>query len=170
MKITLLDVKGSPNVSKDVAGGFGTRFKVGNSFRARLIERTKKGIRYPQLSLAYLAAIFKNDGHEVEFLENKVPSDADVVIMPSSIVDFRTEIKYADEIKKNTNAKVGFIRPFASLRPELYKDHCDFIIKDEPEAVAMEISKGISQIMSKIDTKKQTVILTSHCSSDRSFP
>src|SRR3989344_2372114 len=142
MKVTLLDVKGAPNVSKDVAGGFGTRFKVGDSFRARLIERAKKGIRYPQLSLAYMAAVFKNGGHEVEYLENKVPTDADVVIMPSSIVDFRTEIKYADEIRKNTKAKVGFIRPFASLRPELYKGHCNFIIKGDPETVAVEISKG----------------------------
>lgn len=144
MKITLLDPISSKRgcLNKDVAGGFGTVTKVGNSLRGKLLEYIKrKGVKLPHTSLGYLASIFIRKGHQVEYKRNGIP-DSDLVIIPSSIIDYKTEIKAARLVKHKTKAKVGFIGPFVSAKPELFLPYCDFVIKGEPEEAAMKISQG----------------------------
>ena len=103
-------------------GGFGEVTRIGDSVGARIIEALKKrGVNLPVFSLAYLSAIFSKNGHDVEFLVNKVP-DADLVIIPSSIVDYKYELEMTQKIKQSTGAKVGFIDPFASFKPEIFEE------------------------------------------------
>ncbi len=154
MKITLLNAHSKKNYcsNKDVMGGFGLVTKIGNSPLVKLIEvAKKKGVKLPIIDFAYLAAILARNGHDVEYKENTIP-DADLVIIHSSIVDYKTELNYARLIKNRTKAKIGFIGPFASFRPEIYEDVADFIIKGEPESIAMSITdrnipQGIVQSM-----------------------
>ena len=145
MKITLLNALSSREecINKDTMGGYGSATKIGNSFTARLIESIKKsGVKLPIFVLGYIAAIFLNKGHIVEYKINEIPKDSDLVIMPSSIVDYKVELEYARKIKEETKAKVGFIGPFASVKPEIYLKYADFVIKNEPESVIMEIADG----------------------------
>ena len=141
MKIALLEIKSDKKqcINKDFMGGYGWAFNAGNSFRANLINRVKKwGESLPVMSLGYLASIFYNNGHSVEYLTNQIPN-SDIVIISSSMVDYKHEIKWADKIRKK-GIKVGFLGPFSSVKPELFLEHSDFIIGGEPEEVAMKIT------------------------------
>jgi len=142
MKIALLDLSPFRKecVNKDFMGGFGWAFNAGRSFPARLINFVKKrGENIPVISLAYMASIFFQNGHSVEVASDRIP-DAGLVIIPSTIVDYKNELNWADKIRQTTRAKVGFIGPFASSVPELFLGHCDFIIKGEPEELCMRIN------------------------------
>lgn len=143
MKITLLDVKSSRKecINKDFMAGYGWAFNAGRSLPARLINFVKKGGEFlPIMSFGYLAAIFKAHGHEVEYLTNEIP-DSDMVIISSSMVDYRNELEWAKKIH-NKGVKVGFMGIFASSKPELFLPHCDFVIKGEPEEACRRISQG----------------------------
>lgn len=145
MKITLLNVLSEREecINKDTMGGYGSATEIGDSFLAKLIELKKKaGVKLPIFVLGYIAAIFSNKGHIVEYKMNEIPRDSDLVIIPSSIVDYKAELEFARKIKEETKSKVGFIGPFASVKPEIFLEHADFVIKDEPEHAIMDIAEG----------------------------
>lgn len=145
MKIILLDLRSKRRdwINRDLAGGFGSWSTMGNSLGAMAITLVKRnGVRLPVLSLGYLAAIFHNAGWAVEARSDAHGADADIVIIASSIVGYKDELKAAAYIKKNSNALVGFIGPFAAEMPDVYSGVYDFIIKGEPEEIAMRIAQG----------------------------
>ena len=149
MEITLLNISSKKNgfLNKDTAGGYGHVSHFGDSFISKLLTFVKKwGINYPPLAMGYLAGVFKENGHEVEVLSNAVLKSqvsslkSDLVIIYSSIVDFKAETEVASLIRKRTKARVGFVGPFASVKPEIFLPHSDFVIRGEPEDAAMRIS------------------------------
>lgn len=144
MKVTILNVKSAKTktVNKDLAGGYGTGTHIGSSLRAKLIELLKRrGIKLPILSAGHTAAIFSQAGHTVTYQENQMPTDADLVLIPSSIVDCNNEVSWAGKVRKALpNAKVGVFGAFASAQPSFYSPHCDFVIVGEPEACAEQIA------------------------------
>ena len=145
MKITLLNALSDREecINKDIMGGYGAATRIGNSFLAKLIEsRKKSGVKLPIFALGHIAAILSNKGHQVEYKINEIPLDSDLILMPSSIVDHKIELEYAQKIKQQTKTIIGFIGPFASVQPELYLKHADFVIKNEPEQIVMEIAEG----------------------------
>ena len=88
MHVSILDVPSRTDklAYKDWAGGFGTKFIVGNSLAAKFLEFAKKKCAVlPQPVLGYCAAIFKNAGHNVT-LDSKVNHSADLVLMPMSTI------------------------------------------------------------------------------------
>src|SRR3989344_851567 len=121
MKIALLDITNKKiPINKDLAGGFGTAISIGSSWRAKLVEFFKrKNIVLPLMSFGYLSAIFQKQGHEVEYIRNKIP-DAELIIMHPSIINYKDEVAFAEQIKIGTKARIGFIGPFASVKPELF--------------------------------------------------
>lgn len=144
MKITLLNINAKNRYcsNKDIAGGFGTSTKIGNSIFAKILEtRKKKGVSLPLLDFGYMAAILKKNGHEVIYEEDTIPSGSDIVFIHSSAVDYKNEVDYIKRIKKSSKAKVGVVGPFASVAPEVYND-ADFIIIGEPEEIVNKISKS----------------------------
>lgn len=164
MKIVLLQTKSKKKgfVNKDVSGGMGTVSYFGNSLMARILTLLKKeGINYPVLTMGYLAGILNHHAHEVSVVNDAIPpKDIDLVIIYSSIVDFRNEVEYARRIKEQTSAKVCIVGPFATVKPEIYLPHVDFVIKGEPEAFFMNFNsqssfpKGIVEagIVENLDT------------------
>src|SRR5581483_10607546 len=58
----------------------------------------------------------------------------------SSLVDYRNETAWADRMRAR-GVKVGFLGITASKMPELFKDHCDFILNGEPEAGVMRMAQ-----------------------------
>jgi anaerobic magnesium-protoporphyrin IX monomethyl ester cyclase len=142
MKIALIDVPSNTRgtLNKDVNGGYGTVTSIGNSPLARVIEYLKKSnVRLPILSFGYLAAIFKEKGFEVT---TRITNETDAAIVYGSIVDYKNEINFVKRLKEKVNCKVGFIGPFPSSKPELFIEHCDFVIQGEPEHVALNSNKN----------------------------
>lgn len=144
MKIALLYALSNKNeyFSKEVMGGYGEACRIGNSFPAKIIEHAKKkGVRLPLMSFGYIAAILKKNGHDVRFFLNRIPEGFDLIIIASSVIDYKNELEFARRAKM-TGAKVGFIGPFASAKPELFLKIADFVIKGEPEYIVNKINEN----------------------------
>lgn len=163
MKVVLLEVcSARPEyINKDVMGEYGMVAQIGASIPAKILAVAKKrSVNIPVFALGYLAAILKKNGHQVEYKFNEIPLDADLVIIPSSIVDYKFEVDFARKIKQtNSKIKVGFFGPFASAMPDLYLAAADFVIADEPEQVVDRISdnwipqgKIIGEKVANLDT------------------
>ncbi|OGZ34743.1 MAG: hypothetical protein A2174_03090, partial [Candidatus Portnoybacteria bacterium RBG_13_41_18] len=146
MKIALLEIDEDRNfyINKDVMGGFGMKADFGHSILSRILAiLKKKSVNFPVYTLADIAAIFKKSGHQVKYFKNELPLDFDVVFIPSSIVDFRNELKWAERIKKTSSAKVGFFGPFASTFPGIFLEVADFVLLGEPEEASARIANGL---------------------------
>jgi anaerobic magnesium-protoporphyrin IX monomethyl ester cyclase len=143
MKIVVLSASRHKNCTlKDVAGGFGTVFTVGDSFFARLLEIAKRRIAsLPNVTIAYLHTLLENAGAQVVIKHNEL-EPADLFLISSSIVDCNFEKELGLEAKEKYGAKVGYFGTFASTVPEFYAESADFIVKNEVEYLAADLAKG----------------------------
>src|SRR3954468_16927746 len=66
----------------------------------------------PSVHMAYLAAILARAGHGVKWTRNEL-GDGDVALGLASLVDYKSETKWADEMRAK-GVKVGFIGITAS--------------------------------------------------------
>lgn len=147
MKVLLLDIKGASTrkcINKDLSGGMGTGTWIGDSLRARIFEYVKKtNVVLPEITNAYIVAIFKKFGWEIEILEVKKGfknfyEKVDLVLVPSSIVDCYHELAIVNELKEK-GFYVGVFGSFATAMPEFFSK-ADFVIKGEPEAGIWKIA------------------------------
>ena len=76
-------------LNRDLAGGYGTKRSIGKGFLAQLLEKQNKAIKIPYLHFGYIAAVLKNNGHEVVYSDTEPPKDCDMIILPSSIIDYK---------------------------------------------------------------------------------
>src|SRR2546426_6361864 len=143
MRVVLADLKSDRGfVSKDtVVGGYGSRLDPFT--RVTNVIAWLKGQFHdvPSVHLAYAAAILARAGHDVKWTRGE-QVDGDVVLLLSSLVDYKNETAWADAMRAR-GAKVGFIGITASKMPELFADHCDFIFEGEPEAAVLRLAQGI---------------------------
>ena len=142
MRIAIISVYSRHKCTlKDVAGGFGTVFDIGNSPGARLLEYAKKRIvDVPAVVLAYLVSILEKNGASVRLLRNEIAS-ADVYLIESSIVDCAAE-KEMGRKARETGGVVGYFGVFASVVPQYYEEIADFVVRGEVENIAPQIAKG----------------------------
>lgn len=147
MKVSLFDIKARFSkkcVNKDLAGGLGTGTWIGNSLRARIFEYVKKrNVILPEITTAYLAAIFQQAGWEVKLIEvgreAAVPEEAaDLALVPSSIVDCYHEREVVKALKAQ-GQRVGVYGTFASAVPHFFLSDADFVVKGEAEAAAFKM-------------------------------
>ena len=151
MKVTLLNIQ-EPGDNKDYNGGFGTTWQIGNSFLSKILKKMRsKGEYFPLISYGYLATILKQNGHEVEFIENKIPENSDLIIIHGSPIRYNKEIEFLKKIKQTTKSKIGIIGPFASVKPELFKKYSNFIILGEPEQAISKIKNKVPKGLIKSD-------------------
>jgi anaerobic magnesium-protoporphyrin IX monomethyl ester cyclase len=144
VKIVVLSASRQKNCTlKDVAGGFGTVFTIGNSPFAKLLELAKRRIAaIPNITLAYLDSILSAEGASVQILDVRrsdqlVP--ADLYLISSSIVDCNFEKELGLEAKRRFGSKVGYFGTFAS---EFFSDCSDFVVKEEIENIAPALAHG----------------------------
>jgi len=146
-KVLLLQIKSTSTkkcINKDLAGGMGTGTWVGNSLLARLFEWVKKkNVILPEITIAYLVAIFKKAGWDVELMEitekeKHIEKSVDLVLIPASIVDCQQELAIAKDLKTR-GFYVGVYGTFVSAVPEFFLSAVDFVIKGEPEAGVLKI-------------------------------
>ncbi len=147
MKIVVLSASRQTNCTlKDVAGGFGTVFTVGNSPFAKLLEFAKRRIAaIPNITLAYLDAILSAHGADVSVLDVRKSAQlvpADLYLIASSIVDCNFEREIGLEAKRRFGARVGYFGTFASSVPDFYAGAADFVVKEEIENIAPSLAKG----------------------------
>lgn len=147
MRVALVTVYSHPGCTlKDVAGGYGTVFRVGQSLPARLLERAKAGIAHlPSPTLGYLAAIARAAGHEVTTHEiyrmpgrwDAVPT-VDVAIVLSSIVDVDAECVVLEDLAR-AGAHTVACGAYASTRPLAYLGAARTVVRGEPEALGAQL-------------------------------
>src|SRR6476646_1913162 len=143
MRVVLADLKSNRGfVSKDtVVGGYGSRLDPFSRVTRTAAYIKKQFHDVPSVHMAYLAAILARAGHEVLWTRDK-PVDGDVALVLSSLVDHKNETAWADAMRAR-GVKVGFIGITASKMPELFADHCDFVLNGEPEAAVMRLAQGV---------------------------
>lgn len=142
-KIILADVQSEDGyVNKDtVAGGYGSRFRSFSKI-TRVIEIAKKiYMNLPSIQLGYLAALFASAGHDVRVTRGSV-MEGDLALVLTSLVDYRNEIRWAQQAKAKYGMRVGFFSTFATHMPSIFADHGDFVICGEPEHAAMALARG----------------------------
>src|SRR5437773_921334 len=142
MRVVLADLKSDRGfVSKDtVVGGYGSRLDPFSRVTSVITYLKKQFHDVPSVHMAYVAAILARAGHEVAWTRGEL-ADGDVALVLSSLVDFRNETLWADDMRAR-GVKVGFIGITASKMPELFRDHADFILNGEPEAAVMRLAQG----------------------------
>ncbi len=143
MRVVLADLKSHRGfVSKDtVVGGYGSRLDPFTRVTTVMAYLKKKFHDVPSVHMAYIAAILARAGHEVKWTRGE-EVQGDVALVLSSLVDHKNETAWADRMRAK-GVKVGFIGITASKMPDLFKDHCDFILNGEPEAAVMRLAQGI---------------------------
>ena len=154
MRVVLADLKSSRGfVSKDtVVGGYGSRLDPFSRVTSVIAYLKEQFHDVPSVHMAYIAAILARAGHEVKWTRDAMV-DGDVALVLSSIVDHRNETAWADRMRAR-GVKVGFIGITASKMPELFRDHCDFILNGEPEAGVMHMAQT-SEIPSGVVVSEQ---------------
>ena len=135
LRVVLADLNSDRGfVSKDtVVGGYGSRldpFSRVTTYRSRYLKKQFHDV--PSVHMAYLAAILARAGHEVNWTRGDLMS-GDVALVLSSLVDYQ-ERNRVGRSDARRGVKVGFVGITASKMPELFRDHCDFILDGEPEA------------------------------------
>lgn len=153
MRVALVTVYAHSRCTlKDVAGGYGTVFEVGDSLPARLLERAKSNIAVlPPLALGYLAAQLRRAGHEVVVHEvrdvDTVPR-VDAAFVLSSIVDAGAERDLLRDLSARGVRTFAF-GAFASARPGFYADAADVVVVGEAEALGadlLDLEDGIARV------------------------
>jgi radical SAM superfamily enzyme YgiQ (UPF0313 family) len=142
MRVVLADLKSSRGfVSKDtVVGGYGSRLDPFSRVTAVAAYVKKRFHDVPSVHMAYIAAILARGGHDVKWTRGDL-ADGDVALVLSSLVDHKAETAWADQMRSR-GVRVGFVGITASKMPQLFQDHCDFIINGEPEAAVMRLARG----------------------------
>jgi radical SAM superfamily enzyme YgiQ (UPF0313 family) len=142
MRVVLADLKSNRGfVSKDtVVGGYGSRLDPFSRVTTIMAHLKHMFHDVPSVHMGYLAAILARAGHEVVWTRGDL-KDGDVALVLSSLVDYKNETAWADQMRAR-GVRVGFFGLTASKMPALFNDHCDFILDGEPEAGVMRIAQG----------------------------
>src|SRR5437667_6566464 len=142
MKVVLADLKSNRGfVSKDtVVGGYGSRLDPFSRVTAVMAYLKQQFHDVPSVHMAYIAAILDRAGHTVSWTRGDLV-DGDVALVLSSLVDHRNETAWADAMRAR-GVKVGFIGITASMMPQLFEPHADFIFAGEPESGIMRLAQG----------------------------
>src|SRR3989344_3670781 len=135
-------------VNKDLNGGFGTADDYGNSITSRIIKAIKrKAVRFPVVGMAYLQAILKQQGHTVEYFEERLPDcHFDVMLIYGSIVDCAHENRACKQLKEQfPQSRIGIFGSFPSRNPHIF-NNADFALLGEAESFFMNDFHGIKQL------------------------
>ncbi len=153
MHVVLWDTR-KLDVAKDFAGGFGVgQYQGFGGFRGRVVRWAyKRDYRPVALNLAYLAAIFRQLGHTVQYAEDRVPTGGDIYIFNPSLITLHLEIAAMHEVlAKNPQAKVLVIGLVAYALPEAFDGLNVTIIRGEPEKLLWRLDDVLSATTRTVD-------------------
>lgn len=146
MRVVLWDTR-KLDASKDFAGGFGVGQYPGHGgLRGRIIRHFFTRDRRPvALSFAYLAAIFRRLGHEVEYAEDRLVSGADCYVFCPSLITLDLERQAMAQVRAdNPAARVLVTGLVASVMPEAFQGLGATIVKGEAEQLLWKLEEVLA--------------------------
>lgn len=146
MRVVLWDTR-KLDVAKDFAGGFGVgQFPRRGGWRGRIVRYAFKRDRRPvALAFAYLAAIFRRLGHEVEYSEDQVPAGADLYIFHPSLITLSLERQAIQTVRRQSpHAKVLVTGVLAQALPEAFADLNVTLVRGEVEQLLWKLDEVLA--------------------------
>jgi radical SAM superfamily enzyme YgiQ (UPF0313 family) len=134
MKIVLWDTRRN-DAQKDFAGGMGVGMFPGRGgLRGRLVRHWyRRDYRPVAMAFAYLGAIFKQLGHDVDYVEDELPT-ADVFVFHPSLLTLAIERETMEQINRTQpSAKIIVVGPIAFSMSAAFQGLNVTIAKGEPE-------------------------------------
>jgi anaerobic magnesium-protoporphyrin IX monomethyl ester cyclase len=145
MRVVLWDTR-QRDVAKDFAGGFGVgQFPRRGGWRGRLVRYAFKRDRRPvALAFAYLAAIFRQLGHEVEYSEDHVPIGADLYVFHPSLITLSLERQAIQKVlRESPRAKILVTGILAHSLPEAFADLGVTLVRGEVEQLLFKLDDAL---------------------------
>lgn len=144
MKIIIMDQLSTDEyVNRDQMGGLGIGSLKSKYFIARLVGKMKKNmICVPNMINHQVVACAKSSGHTVVVGSDlkSIPADADMIVIPTSMVACNKECKFALQAKDAfPKAKIVFMGMFGTIYPEKYLPYGDVVISGEPESYFLKL-------------------------------
>ena len=135
------------DVSKDFAGGFGIGlYHGGQTLRSRVVRRFyRRDCRPVALVFPYLAAIFRAQGHTVEYVVDRDPPPADVYVFNPSLITLALERRVMQAIRhRHPSAKIVVTGIVAYTMPEAFEGLGVTIVRGEAEQLHTRLDEVLS--------------------------
>lgn len=152
MKVVLFDTRRN-DTQKDFAGGMGVgMYPGGGGLRGKIVRRMyQRDYRPVAMNFAYLAAIFKELGHEVSYCEDQLPK-ADLYIFNPSLLTLSHEIEQIQQVKKNfPGAQCLVVGSVAYALDESLAEAGCKVVKGEPEQLLYKLDDVLNSDESIIE-------------------
>lgn len=146
--------------NRDQTGTFGSRMNANGLVGWGITKLKKNNLRLPNLALAYLKAIAKENGLSATHYSG-MPNGEDLVIIATSMHQYRNEVELAHHIKaKYPSSRVGFTGAFSTTRPELFQNVADFNIHGEPELAFRRFCRGELDLKGRVSVGQEIDVTT----------
>ena len=145
MWIVLWDTR-KLDVAKDFAGGFGVgQYPGGGGIPGRIVRYMYKRDHRPvALVYSYLAAIFRDLGHQVEYALDKVPAGADLYVFNPSLITLPLERQaIAEALAATPGCRVFVTGAVANSMPEAFDGLAVTLIKGEAEQLLWKLNEAL---------------------------
>lgn len=153
MNICFWDTR-ARGVSKDFAGGFGVgMFSGRKTLRQRLVAWGYHRDRRPvALNFAYLAAIFRQLGHQVEYCVDQTPPVADVYIFNPALGTIDVEQQMIQQLATRApKARVLVVGSTAYALPQEFQGPNVTVVRGEPEQLRIRLDEVLETKPSVVD-------------------
>lgn len=156
MRIVLWDTR-KLDVAKDFAGGFGVgQYPGGGGIPGRIVRYMYKRDHRPvALVYAYLAAIFRDLGHKVEYALDKVPVGADLYVFNPSLITLPLERQAISEaLAASPGCRVFVTGAVANSMPEAFDGLAVTLIKGEAEQLLWKLNESLESTERTVNVGK----------------
>ncbi len=146
MRVVLWDTR-KLDVAKDFAGGMGVgQFPGHGGIMGRLIRRYYKRDRRPTaLTFAYLVAIFRSLGHQVEYTLDRVPAGADLYVFNPSLITLPLERQaIVEALARSPGCRVLVVGATANSLAEAFDGLDVTICQGEPEQLLWKLDEVLA--------------------------
>ncbi len=153
MHVVLWDTR-QLDVSKDFAGGFGVgQYHGRGGLRGKIVRHFYRRDHRPvALNFAYLAAIFRELGHTVEYVEDADPPAADLYIFNPSLITLSLEQRMIAQVRKQRpEAKVLITGLVGYALPEAFADLGVTIVRGEAEQLRWRLDEVLASDEPSVD-------------------
>jgi radical SAM superfamily enzyme YgiQ (UPF0313 family) len=156
MRVILWDTR-KLDVAKDFAGGFGVGQYPGQGGIAGRIIRYhyKRDYRPVTLMYGYLAAIFRSQGHQVEYTLDRVPGGADLYVFNPSLITLPLERTAMQQALDTTpGCRVFVVGALANSMPDAFDGMAVTLIKGEAEQLLWKLDEVLASGERSVDVGK----------------
>jgi radical SAM superfamily enzyme YgiQ (UPF0313 family) len=156
MRVVLWDTR-KLDVAKDFAGGFGVgQFSGTGGVLGLAVRRFFKRDRRPvALAFAYMAAIFRSLGHQVEYTLDSVPAGRDLYVFNPSLITLALERAAMAKVLATTPAaRVLVTGAVANAMPEAFEGLNVTVLRGECEQLFWKLDEVLASNQRTIDLGK----------------